>query len=87
MVLYMYLSYRKSCSVWIGKHIDRKMSEDNLLYQTLRITVKSPQSDLDSCLNIKKKEGMKKERTHSSSSILIDEEGNIHIIIGNIVGV
>jgi len=87
MVLYMYLSYRKSCSVWIGKHIDRKMSEDNLLYQTLRITVKSPQSDPDSCLNIKKKEGMKKERTHSSSSILIDEEGNIHIILGNTVGV
>ena len=87
MALYTYLSYRKSCSVWIGKHIDRKMSEDNLLYQTLRITGKSPQSDPNSCLNIKKMEGMKKERVHSSSSILIDEEGNIPIIIGNTVGV
>ena len=37
MALYTYLSYRKCCSVWIGKHINRKMSEDNLLYQTLRI--------------------------------------------------
>ena len=55
MALYTYLSYRKSCSVWIGKHIDRKMLEDNLLYQTLRVTVKSPRSDPNSCLNIKKK--------------------------------
>ena len=53
MALYTYLSYRKSCSVWIGKHIDRKISEDNLLYQTLRITVKSPDEEVKNAQFIK----------------------------------